>query len=79
LQGRQLARLERRWRSDLILGHNFVLPHARESSAPFWASGEATGLAWNKLDQEARLNAKLIIQLAFKSILLDKATEFLPK
>lgn len=32
LQGRQLARLERRWRPDLILGPNFVLPPAKAPS-----------------------------------------------
>ena len=32
LQGRQLARLERLWRPDLILGPSFVLPRARAPS-----------------------------------------------
>ena len=32
LQGRQLARLERRWRPALILGPSFVLPRARAPS-----------------------------------------------
>ncbi|OCB03881.1 hypothetical protein BBC27_05930 [Acidithiobacillus ferrivorans] len=32
LQGRQLARLERRWRPDLILGSNFVLPPGKAPS-----------------------------------------------
>ncbi|MHB0889530.1 glycosyltransferase [Acidithiobacillus sp.] len=32
LQGRQLAHLERRWRPDLILGPNFVLPPAKAPS-----------------------------------------------
>lgn len=32
LQGRQLARLERRWRPDLILGPSFVLPRAKAPS-----------------------------------------------